>query len=263
MLPPKNEERVKSFQVKNELHAATFAVPVTISEESVESDSRHFSSEESDTNEKKRKRNNEKPQKSRKKKCSTTPGDKSLDGDNKSPVSQSPSPRDDGPNTTPSIHETSCKLFLKVAQPRYCLDTELFQLVTKKIESGASMEEIRLEFQAIDLIPESFVQCWYNPALIQCPTDKVLEGCVRSSSTLKKPCRRLVVRTSETLLCFYLVPLDRHEVAILCVEHDSRCYQNAVRFGVNGKRCTERSSYRLASHIKREIACLCDLEWLL
>lgn len=222
VLPPKNEERVKSFQVKNELHAATFAVPVTISEESVESDSRHFSSEESDTNEKKRKRNNEKPQKSRKKKCSTTPGDKSLDGDNKSPVSQSPSPRDDGPNTTPSIHETSCKLFLKVAQPRYCLDTELFQLVTKKIESGASMEEIRLEFQAIDLIPESFVQCWYNPALIQCPTDKVLEGCVRSSSTLKKPCRRLVIAMK---LQYFVLSTT---VDAIRMQFDSESMANAV-----------------------------------
>lgn len=93
--------------------------------------------------------------------------------------------------------ETSAKLFSKVIQPRYSLDVELFQIVTRKLEEGSSMEDIRLEIQAVDLIPESFVQCWYNPSLVQCPKEKLLENCVRTSSTFKKPSRRLVVGASE------------------------------------------------------------------
>jgi hypothetical protein len=73
------------------------------------------------------------------------------------------------------------------------VDSELFHVVTKKLEAGDKVDDIRMEIQSFDLVPESFVQCWYNPSLVQLSKDKILESCVRATSSLKKPGRRLTV----------------------------------------------------------------------
>ncbi len=84
------------------------------------------------------------------------------------------------------------------------------------------MKDIHFDMGSIELIPDSFVQCWYNPSLVQCSKDKLLESCVRRSSQYKKPSRRLAVggNSINTARTDDPFALGSDEASILCFEHN-------------------------------------------